>query len=316
MMNSPDRPRSRGPDRDAASPDRLEALIARDLGERGITGMTAALRGELHAAASALHACLREPVGSSRVVAIATGFTIPDSDPPAGETDGPLGAAAIARAIRALGHRVLWLGDEHHAPHFEALGEGEDLRLFAPGAGVEELLAAAVEASALIAIERPGPGSDGVPRSMRGLDLRPWTAPLHLLFEQAGERLTIGIGDGGNELGMGRLPADVLAARGPGACVTATRHTIACGVSNWGGLALAARLIELAGGPEREARLADILDARRDEDRLRALVAAGAVDGVLGRPAHSVDGLDWREHARLIDEMRALFQLSPTTDSR
>ena len=45
--------------------------------------------------------------------------------------------------------------------------------------------------------------------NMRGRDITAWTAPAHLLFESVAKTRpdvrTIGIGDGGNELGMGSL---------------------------------------------------------------------------------------------------------------
>src|SRR5437899_8815465 len=61
----------------------------------------------------------------------------------------------------------------------------------------------------LIAIERVSPASDGKPHREHGWDMSRETAPLHLLFsDPAATRrwYTIGIGGGGNGLGMGSLP--------------------------------------------------------------------------------------------------------------
>ncbi len=41
---------------------------------------------------------------------------------------------------------------------------------------------------------------------MRGVDVSPWTAPLDALFE-GGDWTQLAVGDGGNEIGMGKLPA-------------------------------------------------------------------------------------------------------------
>src|SRR5918995_195414 len=56
-----------------------------------------------------------------------------------------------------------------------------------------------------VAIERCGRSADGRPRNMRGVDVSPWTAPLDDLF-LAGPWIRLAVGDGGNEIGMGKLP--------------------------------------------------------------------------------------------------------------
>ncbi len=40
---------------------------------------------------------------------------------------------------------------------------------------------------------------------MRGIDITESTSPAHWLFEDDGRPTTIGIGDGGNEIGMGKI---------------------------------------------------------------------------------------------------------------
>src|SRR5262245_503732 len=44
-------------------------------------------------------------------LAVVTGFTIPGTDPPCGETDGPLGALFLARALAPLGIGVALASD-------------------------------------------------------------------------------------------------------------------------------------------------------------------------------------------------------------
>ncbi len=65
---------------------------------------------------------------------------------------------------------------------------------------------------ALVAIERTGRAADGHYYTMRGRDMSHITAPIDDIFlfaAQKGTTKTIGIGDGGNELGMGKV-AEVL----------------------------------------------------------------------------------------------------------
>ena len=48
---------------------------------------------------------------------------------------------------------------------------------------------------------------------MRGIDITEHTAPVHWLFEAVQDLpglTTIGIGDGGNEIGMGKVPWHVI----------------------------------------------------------------------------------------------------------
>jgi hypothetical protein len=57
------------------------------------------------------------------------------------------------------------------------------------------------------------PASDGKPHREYGADMSADTAPLHLLFDDPDwprPWVTIGIGDGGNEIGMGVLPEEIV----------------------------------------------------------------------------------------------------------
>ena len=66
--------------------------------------------------------------------------------------------------------------------------------------------------------------------------------------------VSIGVGDGGNEVGMGKVRGRVLGSSVPQAakvsCVVAADHLLVCGVSNWGGTAIAAALMLLAHDDE------------------------------------------------------------------
>lgn len=133
--------------------------------------------------------------------------------------------------------------------------------------------------------------------NMRGESINARTAKVHLLFEAAAARTsitTIGIADGGNEIGMGRYPWYVLRkaiAFGPAArvaCRIPTDFALLAGVSNWGGYALSLALCHRLG------RL-DLAAPWNLEDQ-RQLVAAivnegGGVDGVTRQRQATVDGL-------------------------
>ncbi len=185
----------------------------------------------------------------------------------------------------------------------------------------------------LISIERAGPswqgvGSDSVgtdPRrfaelcpqdhqnqvhNFRGQIITAQTAKTHLIFEFIRQNnlpvRTIGIGDGGNEIGMGSIPWQVIHANIPNglgariACRVATDWTIACGVSNWGAYALGSAVAWLRGRPE---LLVEWSDAR-ERTVLAALVQAGAVDGVTGQSSMSVDGMPIEQHLAIWGQIR------------
>ncbi|MGH7064222.1 MAG: glutamate cyclase domain-containing protein, partial [Stellaceae bacterium] len=141
-------------------------------------------------------------------------------------------------------------------------------------------------------------------------DIASHTAPLDDLFT-AGPWETIAVGDGGNEIGMGALPRALIAehvAHGDTiACVTAARHLIVAGVSNWGAYALIGALAVLR--PDWRAKLLACLDEALDRRILETIVADGpAVDGVSLRRASTVDNLDIAVHHAKLREVRALVE--------
>ena len=132
--------------------------------------------------------------------------------------------------------------------------------------------------------------------------------PAHLRFERAARHhpplTTVGIGDGGNEIGMGKVPHDVIRRNVPGgdriACRVATDHLIVAGVSNWGGYALAAGVALLRGA----TLPAELFDAEREREILRVMVEAGPlVDGVAAKATVTVDGLTFEEYVRPLVEL-------------
>jgi len=278
--------------------DGIEALVCRDVGRR-TQALIEATRGELaNAAQSLLHA------GS---VGFITGFFVPRDGVAAAETDGPVGTALLAAGLGACGLPVRIAVDSPCA---------DAVRAAVHEVGVEdrpglECVARAWQAAGVshaVSIERCGLAADGRPRNMRGADVSPWTAPLDDLFT-AGGWIRIGVGDGGNEIGMGKLPAGLIARSVPNgeriACITSCDHLVVAGVSNWGAYGLMAALAVLhdAWSPT----IAKFVSAERDEALTRAIVArAGAVDGVTARNEPTVDGFPASVHAEVIDGLRRI----------
>ena len=292
-------------------------------------------------------------------VAIVTGFVIPVSDPafasPLPETDGPLGALFLAEIFTLLHIPVYLISD---APTIPSLHLGcnylnlKQIKVVEINneMEVEQFLKSDIYASIshLIAIERPGPNyslealqlqtsnpellatfSETIlPEhqnqiySMRGICISSWVAPLHLLFQKNTNRITIGIGDGGNEIGMGKIPWSVIRnniARGDKiACAVDCDYTIVAGVSNWGGYALGCAIALLA---RTELGIPETIpwhrfEAKKEFDLIDYLVKNGnLIDGVSGKNRVSVDGLDIDSYLSPLIQIEKLLQNYFTTNN-
>jgi hypothetical protein len=291
--------------------DRIEALIHQEVG-RNIDGLFAATRGGLWRAASALAAAERVSVG------IITGFYVPQGAPPAAETDGPLGAAMLAIALTRIGIacRLVTDGPCHGTCAAALRGANVPLDVVPLGAALDDMIVRwrSLGVSHALSIERCGRSADGVPRNMRGEDISAFTTPLDDLF-LAGPWQRIAIGDGGNEIGMGSLPASLIGAHvkhGEAiACVTPADQLIVAGVSNWGAYALIGALAVVRN--DWRATLTECLDAVRNEAILRAMVNDGpAVDGVTRQRTLTVDGLPAEVHSARLRAIRAVVESHAT----
>jgi hypothetical protein len=289
----------------------IDLLLALDPGRRGIARFF--VRRGAESAARALV--------KSRRVLITTGFAVGAG---LGETDGPPGAASLGRALRLLGKRVTYVADPVAVPLVKAalgaLGERADVLTFAheqasegrnpgrgrhaPGGPAEQearRILTAVRPTHLVAVERPGRTGDGDYRSMRAESVRPWNAPVDTMFLIAPRAVvTIGVGDGGNEIGMGNVRARIVRGGGPlgrVASVVRVRHLVVAGTSNWGAYGVIAELSRLTGR--------SLLHA---PDQERAMVSAcvqvGAVDGITRRREPTVDGLPLEVHLGMLELLR------------
>jgi D-glutamate cyclase len=313
--------------------NQLREIIQHDIGNRGLR--TDPKRNLINACpddfASACHRLADHPSPS---LAIVTGFFIPTATPPAGETDGPLGALYLARALVPLGIAVTLVTDDFCVRALTAglaecgLSDRVPIVTLPTPARAKtmsddeywaETLEFRLQADApakvgtpthQLAIERVGPShADDRCHTMRGRDITDLMSPAHRLFEIAPRRgiATIGIGDGGNEIGMGKIPRAVIAANISSgdliACRIPTDHLIVCGVSNWGAYALAAGVSYLRG----QAMDPQLFDVERERHILEVMVKLGGlVDGVLGKPSATVDGLTWEQYAGVLRKISAL----------
>lgn len=178
----------------------------------------------------------------------------------------------------------------------------------------------------VVAIERMGRAADGGYYTMRGRDmaLSVDLAELDYLASvrspQGSAVHVIAVGDGGNEMGMGKVQRAVEEHIPKGAIIGSTvgcTDLIVCGVSNWGGWALClgmlqGRFAEEALGFDPQGvrpgiNASDLLSIDGERQVLEGLVAAGARDGVTFEAAESVDGMHWPFHACMLSRMLMLL---------
>jgi len=260
---------------------------------------------------------------------------------PYGETDGPLGVASLARAIRfGLGALpVLVTGPKDiEVTRCTTKAAGLNVVKYSEAKEITSAVAAEVtfpcvskdeskkiaadimdeyKPRAAITVETIGPNKEGIKHSGIGYDAeaKDKLPGLEYLFYEASARgiLTIGVIDRGNELGSGTIEEDVRrvtsyadACRCPcaagTACAVKTDIVFPASISNWGAYAISSMLAYLLKKP-------DILQDEDTERRmLEACIMAGAVDGVAERPIMSVDGVEVEAQQGLISMLHAIIE--------
>lgn len=263
-----------------------QALVARNL--RGMAQLQPALQaGYCLRAASVLKT-------SSRVI-IGTGFPVEETF----ETDGPLGAIALYHALSLLGIDCYIACAAPLAVALQNDYQILELKAFNTATGESEARQrlAALKPDTVVSIERPGLADDLRYYNMRGEDISPRCAVFDYYLTLA-DCPTIAIGDGGNEIGMGKLREQVAALSIKGAA-TSCDELLVADVSNWGAYALICQLEALTG----EALLATV----DHKGMLAYLSERGSVDGVTRENTLTEDGLPAAAGETLIHTLQALL---------
>ncbi len=237
-------------------------------------------------------------------VFIVTGFYILSAK--AAETDGPPGAIAIGNALEELGYEVIYITDVHCTKMVEAISTPDSKVIEFPIANqsISTQIASRIlkeeNPNLLISIERCAPATDGLYRNMRDLDITDQTAKIDVLFEK--HSATVGIGDGGNEIGLGNLYTEVDKSRelvGFPAITTVSKLIISS-VSNWGGYGLVAAISILTN-----KNLLPSVEA--DTANIQKIVSMGAVDGFSGENIDKVDGFTLDENSDFLKQLHILI---------
>jgi hypothetical protein len=319
---------------DEATGRAIDQLLTVDFDQRGIVG-------ELYDAAYAHHGRslnmlaaeeLLNDVSEGDDVLIITGFPVGPTD--AQETDGPIGAASLARTMKmGLGAHPTIIAEEGAVPTIEAAARAYGLHAVSPDTRGEtragdwtctvdsfptdrdeadaraDRLLDDLDPSAVVAIERCSAAEDGEYHRATGEPVTDACIKPEPLFERT-DALTVGVGDGGNELGTGTISEATKRAVPHGeeiASATDADVTVITTVSNH-------------AGPGITAALSVLLDRNllhTPETEERALVQhaqSGAIDGVTGRTDGSVDGLSPTTHAGVVEILHAIVEESSFSD--
>jgi hypothetical protein len=278
---------------------------------------------------------LIENVKPGDSVILTTGFVVPPWL--RAENDGPIGAAGLARALNLCLDVTPVIATERvitemippvlRAAGFEVASyerAKEAFRRIAVESFTNDKEKAQDQAnemldrirpSAVIAIEKASVNEKGVHHSGVGYDISPIAAKVDVLIEEAKSRgiLTIGIGDGGNEIGMGCIKDTIKEILPTGAncgcpcgagthAATETDILIACMVSNWGCTGIEANLALAFGHME------ILHDRALEEKMLEVGATAGFIDPAAGLGHSGGDAIDKEVHLAIVDILNFIIK--------
>ncbi|MEC7881001.1 MAG: glutamate cyclase domain-containing protein [Chloroflexota bacterium] len=241
-----------------------------------------------------------EVVARKGVVLIVTGFYISYAN--ASETDGPAGSIALGRALKNIGFNVIYVTDKWSYSILEGITESKDRIVEFPVDNHENSkkfaskLIEELDPSLCISIERASLMGDGTYRNWKGEDVSEYNAKLDYLFNYS--KFSIGIGDGGNEIGMGNLNSEIKKVEGlpDNPATTKVNNLIISSCSNWGAYGLIAEISSILN----KNLLISVDDAK---ELIIKSVDLGAVEGMSGDSSYAVDGRNLEEDSVCLSQL-------------
>ena len=251
-------------------------------------------------------------------VAIVTGIVV-EGHLPKGEVDGPIGGAVLGRALSMLGHQVDIMVEAEMDDVVKSLFDGlgvEGSIVHTADRSPQELMDWADHYDVAVTIEKLGRNKEGIRHSVMGTPL-PKTGDYYIddfivAMTEKG-KLTVGIGDGGNEIGFGKIHdkvqeivvfgADCGCPCGGGtATTTATQHLFSAAVSNFGAYALTTALA--LGTSNRDL----MVDGATVKKLIEGVVALGCLDGGTVDPSFiGDDGIPIDAVMRVVDQLGSIY---------
>lgn len=286
------------------------------------------LTGDMPLTYAAARALMQRVPQGGRLV-IGTGFVVPPFMRLEG--DGPIGTASLARAMtvvreahpivvtepvnvpavetmmRASGLQLAPLEEALDVPHktavlpFPVMGEAESQ------AHARELLDR-LKPDAIVTIEKPSRTGDGKYRNGMAVDVSAVSAKLDAMIDEAGKRgiLTIGLGDGGNEIGMGNILPTIEEHVPNGklvGAVTGAEILVVAATAGWGGYGIEACLAALSG------KAHALHDEAMERRLLDASAMAGIVDPMTGLAEGFLDGVPSEVNYAILRILRFILEV-------
>jgi hypothetical protein len=279
---------------------------------------------------------LKEHVKKDDIVAITTGFILSTMD--VIESDGPVGAATLARAISiGLGATPVMIVEESHVESMKPICMAAGLKVFPVDkvknsphriavtgfprdnskakVAAEEIMRT-LKPSALLSVECADHNSKGIYHRAKGTDTSAYQAKFPAIYDLAyhSNVFTVGIGDFGNEIGMANLsesinrllPSHTNCKCGCGGGIVGTTKThasIIANISNWGAYGLEAALALLLHNSE-------IMHDMSTEARVLGETArAGYVDPTINFVEPSADGAPLEITTDIVHLLRSIVRL-------
>jgi len=239
---------------------------------------------------------------SRKNVFITTGFFVEGF----AETDGPVGTYFLTKAIQKLGFKPIIITDEYCRGFFEGIAYIDIIYVSFNEPNFDTYFDGLLEMYkpvSLISVERCGRNKKGAYCNMRGVNISEFTAPIDELFDKAflKDIYTVGIGDGGNEIGMGNLYDIIERKLDISAATTKVNDLIVSTVSNWGAYALIAYLQMKSG-------LSMLPNFSEVQGYIKRIVDIGSIDGVTKKRSYTVDGYALKYDKEILEKLHKILE--------
>lgn len=286
--------------------NKIEKIIFIDPGNRGIDKCF--IFDSLYKAAENILKCDKKKISY-----ILTGFCCMHETC---ETDGPLASSVLCSLLREIGFNTSILCDTYSEKVIKAAALSNPVTVSNSIKSIDN------DISFVISIERPGRAEKTNDyRTMKARDITKVTAPLDYIFPNIKDKiikpyLTVSVGDGGNEVGTGNIMELIKknVPLGESICtISSCDILIMAGVSNWGGLGIAAALTILVNDEKIAKKFIEIMSNQKEI--LKRMLNNGSYDGVSGEYISAIDGIMFeKEHEAvnkdIIDIIKAKYNIN------
>ena len=233
------------------------------------------------------------------VIFVTTGFYVAGH----AETDGPPGALIICLILKKLGYEPIILTDKYCQNFFEKYEiKVVYMEIKLQQNDKTDFINKTIKQYnpvGMISIERCGLNISNNYANMRNINITEFTAEIDSFFDNYYTKIpTVGIGDGGNEIGMGNLANIIKEKLNLIPCKIKVDKLIISSVSNWGGYGLAAYLCRLSNNKKYFEDVENIV-----KEYIKYIISIGSVDGITHENKEKVDGFEIDVELNIIKDL-------------